>query len=916
MREEKTPMEHLAKTQRLSKKPAGRSKKTAARINVTNGYLKELEHILQLIFENVSVGVLLADEESKKFLMGNRQIRESLGYEPDEISKLHLSDIHPEKDLPHIRDQFGKLMRNEIVVSKDIPVRRKDGSVYYADISVLPLQMRNRILAIGIFRDVSDRKRAEQDLKAAEIRHRALFEGANDAIFLIKDQRFIECNHMALAMYGCGSKEELLDRFPWDFSPGSQPDGRESKDKALEYIQAALRGVPQRFYWKHLRKDGTAFDAEVSLSSIDCGDQVFVQGIVRDITDRVRAENALKENEEKYRRIVDTANDGVWSLDADFINTFVNTRLAEMIGYRSDEIIGRRFREFLFEEDLPDHEKRVKARRQGVSERYERRLRHRDGHAVWGLISATPVFVNGRFQGSFAMVTDISERKYAEEALRESEERFRGLAESMTQLAWITDEKGDSLYHNPRFIEYTGLSNSTLEERLRIVHPDDRPVLLQGLRGATSSRKIFDSSYRMLSRDGVYRWFLTRIFLQSDAENRPVRWFGTATDINDLKEAEQALKENMALLAEAERIGHTGSWRRDLTTNQTFWSSSFRRIFGFAGNEGARFETLMSRVHPEDRDGLLKKMRNFEGKGEPFEVEYRIMLPDGTVRHIYDKGEITYSKQGKPLILHGFVLDMTERKRLEDELIRAQRLDSIGILAGGIAHDYNNLLTIIMGNLELARMLTPEHGKTRAFLRKAGDAAQSARDLTHQLITFSRGGRPIIKVMDIRNLIRDVVKLSLSGSNIKPVWKIADDLPQARVDANQIRLVIQNIVLNAREAMPGGGSLNIEARKAFIMEKNAFSLPGGIYLRVSFRDQGPGIPPENLSKVFDPYFTTKSKNATKAMGLGLSICYSVIKRHMGHISVNSEERSGTTVTIYIPAETEKEPLRSSSFPPV
>jgi len=904
MREEKTSMDHLIRKHRPSQKPADKSRKIPAQVHYTRGELKESEHILRVIFENVPVGVILADAQSKKFLMGNNQIYESLGYGPDEIRKLELRDIHPEEELPHVCEQFEKLIRNEIVVSKNIPVKRKDGSIYYADITALPLQLRGRTMVIGIFRDISDRGQAEQDLKEAEMRYQALFEGAYDAIFIVRDSRFIECNQMALSIYGCKRKEELVNHAPWEFSPENQPNGRESKEMALNIIHAALEGTPQRFYWKHLRKDGTLFDAEVSVSRIDLGNQVFIQGIVRDITERLQAEAALRESEEMYRRIVDTASEGIWVMDANFRNISVSARSAEMIGYHVEEVIGRRFDSFLFEEDLPDHEKRLEIRKRGISERYERRLRHRDGHAVWTLVSSTPVFdEEHRFQGSFAMVTDITERKLAEEALRESEERFRGLAESMTQLAWIADENGNSLYHNPQYVEYTGLKESTVEERLQLIHPDDRSVLEQTMQKELSSQKVFDSSYRLRRRDGEYRWFLTRVFVLERAGNHHARWFGTATDINDLKEAEKALTENMINLAEAERIGHTGSWKRDLATKQTFWSAETRRIFGIAEKEEVLFETLKSRVHPEDRSALLKKIREIEEKGTPFEAEYRIVLPDGTVRHILDKGEVTCSKGGKPVILHGFVLDITERKRLEDELIKAQKLDSIGILAGGIAHDYNNLLTVIMGNIDLAKMLLAgnKNEKAHAVLERAENAAYNARDLTQQLITFSRGGMPVSKVMDIRSLIFNAVKLSLSGSNMRPEWNIAEDLPEARVDENQIRLAIQNIVINAREAMIDGGTFHIEADKDFLEAENSLSLPPGTYIRLSFRDEGKGIPAENLTKVFDPYFTTKDKGATKGMGLGLSICYSVVKRHMGRIAVYSEEGAGTTVTIHIPA---------------
>jgi signal transduction histidine kinase len=234
-------------------------------------------------------------------------------------------------------------------------------------------------------------------------------------------------------------------------------------------------------------------------------------------------------------------------------------------------------------------------------------------------------------------------------------------------------------------------------------------------------------------------------------------------------------------------------------------------------------------------------------------------------------------------------------------MIKAQKLDSIGTLAGGLAHDYNNLLSVIMGNVDLAKLLITKNDQAYAVLTKAEQAILKARDLTQQLSTFSRGGYPLSKIIDIRECLTQSVRLALSGSNIRPEWNIAEDLPEVKVDENQIRLVIQNIVINAREAMPLGGTLFIDANKVVLKPDNTMLLPESTYIRLAFRDEGMGIPAENLHKVFDPYFTTKDMGSTKGMGLGLSICYSIIKRHLGHIMLESEEGAGTTVIIHLPA---------------
>jgi PAS domain S-box-containing protein len=369
----------------------------------------------------------------------------------------------------------------------------------------------------------------------------------------------------------------------------------------------------------------------------------------------------------------------------------------------------------------------------------------------------------------------------------------------------------------------------------------------------------------------------------------------------DRKQAKDALQESLEILAKAEQIGHMGSWKMDVSHNTFSASAELRKIWGFAENEIISLEKVLSRFHPDDLDRMREIIQAAAGKGDPSVSDYRIILPDGTIRHISGNTEATLDPQGKTVFIHGTVQDMTEKKRLEDELIKAQKLESIGTLAGGLAHDYNNLLTVIMGNIELIKMDVSRTDKTYARLTAAESAAINARDLTQQLITFSQGGYPVSRIMPIRDLITESVRMSLSGSDTKTEWKVADDLPEVKIDETQICQVIHNIVINAREAMPQGGTLYIEADKTFLRPDNVLSLFEETYVRLIFRDEGPGISAEDLPRVFDPYFTTKDKGTTKGMGLGLSICYSIIKQHGGHILIDSKESIGTTVTIYIPA---------------
>jgi signal transduction histidine kinase len=240
--------------------------------------------------------------------------------------------------------------------------------------------------------------------------------------------------------------------------------------------------------------------------------------------------------------------------------------------------------------------------------------------------------------------------------------------------------------------------------------------------------------------------------------------------------------------------------------------------------------------------------------------------------------------------------DLIERRRMEEELLNARRLESIGILAGGIAHDYNNLLTGILGNISLVKHLLKSDKKVYGLLVQAEKASLRAKDLTQRLLTFSEGGGPVKKTMFIGQLLCDSVDFALSGSNVKCTFSIPDDLWAVEVDEGQMNQAIQNLVINAQQAMPEGGVLKLTAENCTVPGKDNLPLLDGRYVKVTVDDQGPGIPKELLPKIFDPYFTTKEMGS----GLGLATTYSIIKKHGGYISVESETGVGTIFNIYLP----------------
>jgi signal transduction histidine kinase/sensor domain CHASE-containing protein/CheY-like chemotaxis protein len=271
-----------------------------------------------------------------------------------------------------------------------------------------------------------------------------------------------------------------------------------------------------------------------------------------------------------------------------------------------------------------------------------------------------------------------------------------------------------------------------------------------------------------------------------------------------------------------------------------------------------------------------------------------------------------FDESGQVVLAIEHIRDINERKKLEEERIKSQKLQSLGVLAGGIAHDFNNILTGVLGNISLAKILAVPDSKQARRLEEAEKATQRAGDLTQQLLTFSRGGAPVKKSAFIKQLVMDSVSFVLRGSNVRCDFSLPDDLWPVEIDAGQMNQVFNNIIINADQAMPDGGIISVRAENTLVGQEELPNLTGGRYVKVSIQDQGIGIPEANLGKIFDPYFTTK----TKGSGLGLATVYSIIRQHGGLITVESHVGEGTSFHFFLPAA-EQDPIEkeNENLPP-
>lgn len=376
-----------------------------------------------------------------------------------------------------------------------------------------------------------------------------------------------------------------------------------------------------------------------------------------------------------------------------------------------------------------------------------------------------------------------------------------------------------------------------------------------------------------------------------------------AREIAGHKRAEEALSVSEAYYRLLTEDASDVVWKVDGDYRITYISPADERLRGYRADEviGRHIFELL------DEEGItaLKKSARQRHEAEQhgtttgtstFEARHR--CKDG--RWLWAEINATPERAADGAITgyHGITREITERKEREKELLKIEKLESLGALAGGIAHDFNNILTGIMGNISIAQIFLDAGHKSCKPLAEAEKASVRATELAHQLLTFARGGDPVKKVVSLRHLVAETILLVLSGSNVKGIIDIPDSIHAVEADEGQMNQVFHNIILNATQAMPGGGTLTVSGQNV-ILDKanNSMTLPAGSYVRLSFADQGCGIPDSDLKKIFDPYFTTKSSGN----GLGLASVYSIINRHGGHIDVSSVTGKGTTFIIHLPS---------------
>ena len=853
------------------------------------------------IIESALDGFWLVDTQGR-LLEVNEAYCQMSGYRADELLGMNISDLdvveadadtaaHIQRILTKGHDRFQSRHR------------RKDGTHFDIDASVRYSAVEGGRIA-GFVRDITEPKRAAEELRESEYFFRESQRAA--AIGSYKTD-FIR---------GIWTSSEVLDQIfgiDRDYRRTVQgwleivhPDDVEMMDRYLREEVIGRRRPFDKAYRIVRKSDGqTRWVVGRGVVEFDeRGTLVSMTGTIHDIT-------KSKWTEEENQTILRTTIDGYYLVDQNgrFLDT--NDSYCQMIGYSRDELLSMAVKDI----EAIDTDNVILERIQQIltlgSLRFDTKHRRKDGSVIDVEASVTALRDS---QGKLVcFMRDVTDRKLAEEAVRTSEEEFRLLAEAMPQIVWATRKDGWNTYFNQQWVEYTGRSlQESFGHGWNIpFHPDDRQRAWDAWQRATTTGGNYSLECRLRRADGEYRWWLIRGVPVLDKTGEILKWFGTCTDIDDMKRTETALQENERALIEAQQVSRIGSWRYDVTKDEATWSRQMFDLFGRDPGLGEpSWQEHRSSIHPDDWAAVDAAVVASSTAGTPYSIEFRLLHPTHGLRWAWTVGTAERNAAGAVVQLKGTVQDITDRKRAEEEkgqleaqLQQAQKMESVGRLAGGVAHDFNNMLGVIIGHAELGLGGVDVGHPLRANLVEIRTAAQRSADLTRQLLAFARQQTVTPRVLDLNTVVAGALKMleRLIGEEIKLRWRPAKDVWPVTIDPTQVDQILANLCVNARDAIDGVRTIVVSTGNCAFDDADCASLPGlvpGEYVRLEVVDDGCGMDAETKTHMFEPFFTTKAVG--EGTGLGLASVYGAVKQNAGTVDVRSELGAGTTITIYLP----------------
>jgi len=756
------------------------------------------------------------------------------------------------------------------------------------------------VSCLEINRNITERKRAEEALQKSQEELRKMLESVTDGISVIDLNGVItEVNQRTVEMHGFSSRDELLGKNALGLiAPRDHERVKTNMRKALK--EGTIKGVEYTL----LRADGSEFPGELSTSVLrdTAGNLVGHITIARDITGRKEAEKALLESEERFRSIVENSQAGIMILDDAYRCIYMNPELCRMSGYSRNELIGQDFRQFLDEESQQLVADRYIRRQRGeeVPPRYEFNIVRKDSQKRRVEISSAVLKDSAGKVKTVVQILDITERKQAEDAVREAEEKYKNFVEATSDLVWEADGMGTYTFVSPRIEDILGYEADEVVGKKRTLDfapEEEKRKWLSRFKEVNAKRvPFFGFEITHIHKNGSPVVFEVSGAPFSDSAGNFKGFVGINKDVTERKQAEEALRESQKFSSGLLENSPNPIFVVNPDTSVKYVNPAFEKLTGFTLAEITGREAPYPWWPKEQWKETAASFKNAMVTGG--RRSEKVFQKENGERFFVALNSAPIVHEGKLLYFLINWLDITERKRaegersdLEQKAHLASRLASVGEMASGIAHEINNPLTAVIGFAQLL-MDTDLPDEVKEDIGVIHREAQRAAGVARNLLTFARKHTPTKQPTNLNAIIEGVLKLRAyeqSVSNIKVNTRLALDLPEVMADYSQMQQVFINIILNAESAMlesGNGGTLTVTTQKV----NNT--------VRASFADSGPGIAKENLNRIFDPFFTTKEVG--KGTGLGLSVCHGIVAEHGGRIYARSRLGNGATFIVELP----------------
>jgi two-component system cell cycle sensor histidine kinase/response regulator CckA len=900
--------------------------------------LTESEQRFKLLYERTPIAYQSLDENGN-FVEINMAWLEALGYAKEEVIGRNFSEfLHPDW-AGHFKENFPRFKAIGEILGVEFEMVKKDGSLILVSFhGKIGRDRQGRFKQTHcVFQNITEQRRQEERLRESEKRYRSVIQTAMDGFLLFDIQgRLLDVNASYCRMSGYSAPELLT------MNVSDLEDRKTAEDVACR-IQKIIEQGEDRFETRHRRKDGSIFEVEVSVQYQHTEVGRFVT-FLRDITEQKKAERELREITGRLNLATASARAGVWDWNLQTNEMIWNDRMFELYGLTRENSPGGNE---VWERRLhPDDSARtIEKCRSALSGKgnfdTEFRVLRPDGSLVH--IKADGLVLRNEQGQPLRMIglnIDITERKRAEEALLETREQLKIAMDLAKLVKWEYDVKTEMFTFDEQFYSLYG---TTLEREGgtlmtardyagKFIPPEECLVIAQEVAkalAATDPDFTNQREHRIIRADGQERHIILRYGIVRDESGSVVKLRGANQDITDLKMLEEAQHESETHLRQI----------IDLVPHMIFvkdWDGKYRLVNrAVAETYNTTVSALTGKYHADfhpDRSELqtmLQDDREVMTRGETkFISEEPFTDAHGQLRFLQTtKVPFQFLGHKAPAVL-GIAVDITESKRAEEErakltaqLSQAQKMESVGRLAGGVAHDFNNMLGVILGHAEMAMDQVDSTNPLHDDLQEIQKAAKRSADLTRQLLAFARKQTVAPKVLDLNETVEGMLKMlrRLIGEDIDLAWLPGNNLWPVKMDPSQIDQILANLCVNARDAIGDIGKVTIETVNMVFDDAycaDHAETAAGEYVLLAFSDNGCGMDKETQGKLFEPFFTTKAVG--EGTGLGLATVYGIVKQNNGFINVYSEPGQGTTFKIYLPRHAAKaeQTLKTGAAEPI